>query len=232
MKIFCTCGINHRIFDWPCAEIEENGKKMIERHITCNCSREVVIRTSTKDEPGYDEKDPKAADEKWQTKTGKNIFSFEEMAERMGVKPPPVAPAPVPTAAPAAVPSTPKIIIPGAEPVMPAVNSLVSLFVNLEESEVLGEALRHYGEVFKPGEMNEKVRMDFAEMSGRAIEGIFHIMDKKEAGKVRMAFSGRNLNRLYKHGEYDADESHDVRRAAVARDLRDRIFKKLDDAGA
>lgn len=75
-KIECACGINHQIYDWPMTEVEQNGVKMCERHITCPCKREIVTFTAPKYEPEAEI----GEDEKIAT-----VNSFAEVSRQFGV---------------------------------------------------------------------------------------------------------------------------------------------------
>lgn len=75
-KIECACGISLDIYTWPSAEVEQNGKKMIERHIRCHCEREIVVRTA----PKYELDAEVAEDEKISA-----VSSFAELSRQFGV---------------------------------------------------------------------------------------------------------------------------------------------------
>jgi hypothetical protein len=75
MKLVCTCGIGHYVYDWPASDVKHNGVKMKERRMQCSCSRGIIVRTALKDEP-----------EVAQAK----MVSFEALSKHLGVNSKPI----------------------------------------------------------------------------------------------------------------------------------------------
>jgi len=213
MKIECSCGITHHVFDWPSAKIEENNKKMIERHITCSCKREVVLRTDPMDEPDNEEGDEDEG----------QIFSFEELSRRLGVKPPPQ---PIPQPPPQMKQSKGLIVTDTTD--TNEVNQLFTVHLSQDEAETLNEALSHYATVFKPMEEQAKEQQAYLNLATRCKFGFFKIETEKDASLIRCSLSERNTSRLYPVDEYGDETDHNFQRMLTVRSLRDRLFKEFE----
>lgn len=229
MIIRCTCGLNiGSIFHWPPAEIEEGGKKMMERHLSCNCGREIVVRTAPKEEPDS----PENADKK-------GIFSFDEIARRMGAGQMPDQPSVQPA------PDSPTAII-------QEINAIgnPALGLNAEDAELLQTLVRNYGTVFKPifkqekskraakqGEqMNEqeaaqaKEQQEYLAFADKIIEGLVSF-SPEEAKMARCSFTERNLDRLYPTTDFDLDTDYNVIMRKKVAALETRVFAMFETAG-
>ena len=233
MKITCACGIDYQVYDYPPAEVEEGGKKMMERHIMCPCDREVVVRTAPKYEPASQEENVSG------------VISFDELVRRLNQDPPP-PPAPVtppagwggwgsstPTAPPKAAPKavvapslpSPIIVDPNAAPVV--TNQEKSIFLSKDDAEVLGALVAHYGQKFKDAEIQKDEVQEFAELAVRAAQdGMFIVYSDREDRMIRMAFLEKNVKKLWPVGQFDDDTDFNVVQTARAKDLRER-FKNL-----
>lgn len=227
MQIVCSCGISYQVYDYPPAEVEEGGKKMMERHIMCPCDREVVVRTAPKYEPTA----PLVEGEETS-----RVVSFEEMSRRLGVgknTTPPSAKVPTwgpsstpPTEAPEAISGAPSLIVdPNATPNVTGTEK--SIFLTQEDADVLGNLIAHYGMKFKDPEAQKEEAQEFADLAARAKqEGMFTIFSDKEERMCRMGFLERNVKKLWPIGPYDDESDHNVQCTVRANDLRER-FKKL-----
>ena len=225
MKLYCTCGIRHFVFDWPPAEIEVSGKKMMERHIFCPCQREVVVRTAPKDEVEFDgpedSKKPK-------------IYSQEALAKAMGLDVPP---------------ETERV-----NNNMPPENVLFSIALTVDEASMLKDLSAHYGNVFKqappkaedqdkdknpdpnaptgpavaPMDQHAAERAAYISMSEKIQEGAFNVTSAGEAKMIRCALSSRNVARRFPTKDSSWDDDPNVVGKKAAGELRERIYKELE----
>ena len=224
MKLVCSCGIRHFIFDWPAAAIEDGGKKMCERHIFCPCQREIVIRTAPKDEPDAQEAEEDAKKPK--------IFSQEALAKAMGLEIPPD--------------------VERVNTDLPPENVLVSLTMNTKEVELLKDLVTHYGNVFKPmmpSPGNDKdgkpippndqfkaereAYLAFADKIKPAAAGwgtanTFDIASASDAKMVRCALSARNVGKRFPVEGDGWDDDPNVIGKKAATELRERAYKELE----
>lgn len=224
MKLSCSCGISHWVFDWPPAEIEAGGKKMMERHIFCSCQREVVIRTAPKEEPTFDGE----ADDKDEPK----IVSQDHLAHMLGLPP------------------APEFVRQVVDNTPTAIENLASIDLSIDEARVLKELTAHYGNVFKAApptthegpekkdgeepkpDMFSEERAAYNTLAERIADGKFVINNIDEARMVRCAFSPRNTRRLYPVKENDYDDEPHVVNAKLAETLKDRMFAILEAVNA
>ena len=230
MKITCSCGIDYQVYDYPPAEVEEGGKKMMERHIMCPCDREVVIRTTPKYEPNQ-------AVPKGEETSG--VVSFDELVRRLNppavptgsggwggggaIAPPPPKAPPAPVVAPPELPS----IITDIEGASAPVSQEKSIFLSQDDADVLGALVAHYGEKFKDAEVQKEEAKEFAELAERCKqEGMFIITTDKEDRMIRTAFLERNMKKLWPVGQFDDDTDFNVVQTGRAKSLRER-FKTL-----
>lgn len=204
MKITCTCGIAHQLYDYPPGDVSAGGKDMKERHIICNCTREAVVRTSPKDEPDYN--DPNADKEGLR----RNVISHEALCAKLGL------PINTPVIQPAAPPVASTII----DPTATTVSGQPSLFLAKDDADLLREIVTHYGAVFKQGD--EEAQAAYSAFVAKIQEGMLST-DPTEVRMVKCAFSDRNLRRLYPVGQYDDETSHNVVRTEAAKSLKDRF---------
>ena len=225
MKLTCSCGQSHYIFDWPPATIEEGGKKMMERHIFCPCQIEVVVRTAPKEEPDYEGPE----DDK------PKIVSQEHLVKMLGLTPAPEV----------------KRVIEDKTPRQKT--GLLMVNLSSEDARVLKESLAHYGNVFKAAppvsthgdkgdknsgpppqyeDMHAKEREAFLVLSEKVYGGDFMIENIEEARMVRCAFSDRNVRRLYPTKEMDYDDEPNVISVKAVKALRDRILTDLEKLNA
>ena len=224
MKLVCSCGIRHFIFDWPAASVEEGGKPMCERHIFCPCQREIVIRTAPKDEPNAPETEE-------DTKKPK-IFSQEALAKAMGLEVPPD--------------------VERVNTNLPPENVLVSLTMTPSEIELLKDLVSHYGNVFKPilpspgldkeGKPippEDKFREEreaylaFAEKikptaAGWGTANTFDVASAVEAKMVRCALSARNVAKRFPADIDGWDDDPNVIGKKAATELREKAYKELE----
>ena len=222
MKLSCSCGISHWVFDWPPAEIEAGGKKMMERHIFCSCQREVVIRTAPKEEPdfkGEDDGEPK-------------IVSQEHLAHMLGL----------PTA-----PEFKRVVVDNTPT---TTENLASIDLSVDEARVFKELTAHYGNVFKAApptthegpekgkdeepqkDMFSEDRAAYNTFAERIADGQFTIHNIDEARMARCAFSPRNTRRLYPVKDMDYDDEPNVVNAKLAETLKNRLFAILEAVNA
>lgn len=206
--IECRCGIRHQIYDWPSETITEKGKEMVERHISCSCKREIVVRTSPKEEPGFE-----PVTEKDIAKSGKP-FSFAEISKQMGVlkEKDKVDTAPV------------KTDYEGGKK---------SISLADHDAELFYQCVYHYGTKFKSD--NPQERMKFYAFAERGKTGSVVVFESEtEERMARMAFTERNLYVMFPIIEdlplaevHKNEESAAGKKAAEA--LRDRILKVLEE---
>lgn len=236
MKIECSCGIEYQVYDYPPSEVEEGGKKMMERHVMCPCDREIVVRTAPKYEPAM------AATEEAENTSG--VVSFDELVRRLkagqdaqdaapinksgwGGFNPPAAPPPgkAPTKAAVAPPTLPSLIIdPNAAPIINTDEK--SIFLSQDDADVIGALITNYGEKFKDAEVQKEEVQEFADLAARAKqEGIF-IISEKEQRMCRMAFLERNVKKLWPILAYADETEFEVVQTAKAKALRER-FKQI-----
>lgn len=169
-KLECACGISHQIYDWPMTEIEQNGTKMCERHITCACKREVVVRTAPKYEPEAETGD----DEKIAT-----VSSFAELSRQFGV----LKEAPEHNQPGAAKPETPDAQVKLSGPSRALLSSLIE----------------NYAKWFKQGKASkdsQKKFFDFQEKVVKAEDGSVSLNDE-ERRMAKMALSERNCYHIW-----------------------------------
>lgn len=234
MRITCSCGIDYQVYDYPPAEIEEGGKKMMERHIMCPCDREVVVRTAPKYEP--------TASNTEEAENTSGVVSFDELVRRLKQgqqEDPPPAPAanpgwggnwapPPPKAqkqAPVAVPApSPVIVDPNATPA--PTNDEKGIFLTQDEADTVGALIANYGLKFKDAEAQKEEVQEFAELAERAKLGGMFSMSEKEQRMCRMAFLERNVKKLWPIAQYADEDEFEVVQTAKAKDLRER-FKNL-----
>jgi hypothetical protein len=194
------------------AEVDINGKKAAQRHLTCSCQREIVIHTSLKDEPNYDGDGSDKA----------KIFSFEELSERLGIDvvKQPQQPQPV-------VQTTKTIITSDTTPA----NVGISTFLTQDDAETLSEAVANYGRVFKPLEDQKQEQDKYLAVAERCkTEGLLIIDGVEEARMIRCALSDRNMKRLYPIDDYADEADHNVKRRTTIVALRDRFTRLFEDA--
>jgi hypothetical protein len=182
-KIECACGISHQIYDWPAAEVEQNDKKMMERHLKCRCSREIVVRTAPKYEPDAEvDEDEKVA----------TVTSFAELSRQFGVLKEadphnkPIADSPDEA--------------PSAEKSVGISDADRTLFMFLIEN---------YAKWFKQGKASAKDQKKFFELNekvGKAEDGKFSLSEE-EIRMSKMAVSQRNIFHVF--GEEPTQEDQD-----------------------
>lgn len=228
MKITCSCGIDYQVYDYPPAEIEEGGKKMMERHIMCPCDREAVIRTAPKYEPNVDTGEETSG-----------VVSFDELVRRLdkaaaapatpatnpggwgGNWGPPTAQK-APKKAPVAPPAVPSPIIdPSAVPVPSSDEK--SLFLTQDEADVVSALIAHYGAKFKDAEVQKEEVQEFADLASRAKQEGMFAMSEKEQRMVRMGFLERNVKKLWPIAAYADETEFEVQQTAKAKVLRERF---------
>lgn len=205
--IECRCGIRHQIYDWPSEVIVDKDKEMVERHISCHCKREIVVRTSPREEPDYEpvtDKDKELVEKP---------FSFAEMSKRMGV-----------------LKESDKVEQSVAKPAYEGGKKGIALMD--DDAELLYQCLYHYGTKFKAD--NQTERMKFYAFAERAKQG-GHLLFESETEErmARMAFTERNLYNLF---PLDDDlplvsaEQNKINTAMkkAAEKLRDQIHKALE----
>lgn len=172
-KIECACGISLDIYSWPPSEVEQNGKKMMERHISCDCRREIVVRTAPKYEPG--------ADEPGEGEKVATVVSFAELSRQFGVlkdtepynKPPA---APVGEVAP-----TPKS----------------SITLTEEQCALFYSLVMNYAKWFKQGKASAKAQKEFFDFADRLAPDEAIEISEEESRMCKMALSERNLSHVY-----------------------------------
>lgn len=182
-KIECACGISHQIYDWPPSEVEQNNKKMMERHITCNCKREIVVRTAPKYEPEAElEEGEKIA----------TVSSFAELSRQFGVlKEAPAHNKPAPEA------EEPE---PGEK----------SVRLAPPEKKLFLDLVMNYAKWFKQGKASAKEQekfFKFHEKVEAAADGTFSVSEE-ETRMSRMALSERNLYHIYGEELSPADQQN------------------------
>ncbi len=180
-KIECACGISLDIYSWPPAEIEQNGKKMMERHISCRCTREIVVRTAPKYEPdaivGEDEKIA-------------TVMSFAEMSRQAGVL---------------------KEVEPHNKPAADGVSEMAptlkgSVTFSGDQFKLFYSLVMNYAKWFKQGKASAKEQKKFFEFAERLGSGTPIEVSDEEALMCRMALSERNLFHIYGSEMSDADK--------------------------
>lgn len=185
-KIECACGISHDIYSWPPAEVEQNGKKMMERHITCTCTREVVVRTA----PKYEDDAEVGDDEKVAT-----VTSFAELSRKFGVL---KEAAPHNTAAPPKEDSEEDAVDdagPGKEDAGPR----KKVQILAPNRALFATLIENYAKWFKQGKASkegQKKFFDFHQKVSEARGGNLSLNDE-EIRMARMALSPRNLYHLW-----------------------------------
>jgi hypothetical protein len=216
MKLVCTCGIRHFIFDWPAADIKDGGKDMKERHIFCPCQREIVIRTSPKDEIEFDGPDD--------SKKPK-VYSQEALAKAMGLDIPPE--------------------VERTNTNMPLANVLVSVTLNADEAALLKDLTAHYGNVFKqplpiegelkdgeppPPDKHQAEREAYIALSEKIVPPTYSVGSADEAKMIRCALSSRNVVKRFPVKGEAWDDDPNVIGKKAASEMRDRIYKELEVA--
>lgn len=227
MKIECSCGIIYQVYDYPPVELEEGGKKMMERHVMCPCDREIIIRTAPKYEPTSNEENTSG------------VVSFDELVRRLNQDPTPPAPvntggwggynpAPQPPAGkapkkaivvPPPIPSA--IIDPTASPAVN--NDEKSIYLSQDDADVVGALVAHYGEKFKDAEVQKEEVQEFADLAGRAKQEGMLVLSEKEQRMCRMAFLPRNITKLWPVAAYADEDEFEVVQTAKAKALRERF---------
>lgn len=181
-KIECACGISLDIYSWPSAEIEQNGTKMIERHITCRCTREIVVRTAPKYEPDAEigEDENVAA-----------VSSFAELSRQFGVRK---------EAEPYNKPDAGGLNL--AEPEV-----RVTLDLNSDDKKLFLSLLDKYARWFKQGKASAEDQKKFFGLHDRweAATGPFGLTDE-ETRMSKMALSERNIYHVYGASPSEADK--------------------------
>jgi hypothetical protein len=172
-KIECACGISIDIYSWPSAEVEQNDKKMMERHIRCRCNREIVVRTPPKYEPDFEP----AEDEKIST-----VASFAEISRQFGV---------LKEAEPHNKPLSGDV----ADEAPPT----KTMSISEHESDLLTGLVANYGRWFKQGKASAADQKKFMEFAQRILDerGKSLILSEEECRMCKMAFSERNLFHIY-----------------------------------
>jgi hypothetical protein len=99
-----------------------------------------------------------------------------------------------------------------------------SLTLSKDEAALLREAVAHYGKVFKQGSSESTQYIEFA---GKIKHGELSVGEDEEI-MIRCALSERNINRLWPVGEFDDDDSYNVKCASSARALMERLVRELD----
>lgn len=182
-KLECACGISIDIYSWPPTEIEQNGKKMMERHISCRCTREIVVRTAPKYEPDAEVKEG----EKIAT-----VVSFAELSRQCGV-----------------LKETEPYNKPAAggldedeEDAAPADKGSVTL--PEDQCKLLNQLVMNYANWFKQGKASAKEQKKFFEFAAKLKPNEAISVNDEESRMCKMAISERNLFHIY--GEEMSDE--------------------------